>query len=159
MALHSFPDPPMPLAPPPRRILLVEDTADHAALIQIAFSHLDETVRIRRVSSAEEGIALLDSVYRDLDHRRGEVPHLVLLDINMPGIGGYGFLEWRQSHALAASIPVVVVTSAGDPRTAKRCLALGAQAFLEKPPDFFELVPAVWEAMGWEGAEPTTGWA
>jgi two-component system, NarL family, invasion response regulator UvrY len=65
----------------------------------------------------------------------------VVLDISMPGGNGFGFLEWRKAEGVR--VPVVMQSTDIGRATVKRCLDLGATAFVakEKLPD--ELVPAV----------------
>ena len=120
----------------PYRVLVVDDNTDHATLVEIVFAHLDANARLTVAWSAEEAIRLLAGP-------RTELPDVIVLDINMPGMGGVGFLEWYQNRTGIGHIPVVVFTSDGDPKLAKRCFTLGARDFKEKPADFRELVPVV----------------
>ena len=129
--------------PKPYRVLVVEDDPDHLALIQIAFARLDTNARIHATRSAEEAIAFLEGPWPDADYGRSHLPDLIVLDINMPGIGGLGFLEWYSERPLSTEIPVVVFSSAGDPDLVRQCFALGAREFKQKPADFSELVPIV----------------
>ena len=129
--------------PKPYRVLIVEDNPDHVVLIQIAFTRLDTNARIDVTRSAEEAIAFLEGPWPDTDYGRSRLPDLIVLDINMPGVGGLGFLEWYSECLLWTEIPVVVFSSAGDPDLVQQCFALGAREFKQKPPDFSELVPIV----------------
>ena len=72
-------------------------------------------------------------------------PHAVILDIKMPGMDGLALLaDWR-SRGL--EVPVIVLTGHGDQFTAKDCLAAGADAFFEKPPERAALLLAVQTAV------------
>lgn len=117
-----------------RSVLVVEDDRDHALLIRLAFERSDPPVQIGLVPCAEDAITLL---------RAGESFHAIVLDINMPGIGGLGFLEWYAFALLSSLPPVVVYSSSGDPGLRDQCLAMGATRFVQKSADFGELVPVV----------------
>jgi two-component system response regulator FixJ len=65
--------------------------------------------------------------YLDGD-RTGEC---VLVDVNMPGMGGLALL--RELAARRPAVPVLVLTASREPRLRERALELGARAFLTKP--------------------------
>ncbi len=58
---------------------------------------------------------------------------LVLLDIRMPDIDGFGVLEFLKSRDDTRHIPVIVVSSLDDLNATVRCITLGAEDFLMKP--------------------------
>jgi two-component system chemotaxis response regulator CheY len=58
---------------------------------------------------------------------------LVVLDLNMPDIGGYEVLEFVRSQHQLRDIPVLVVTTRGDPGSRERALSAGASGFMTKP--------------------------
>jgi two-component system sensor histidine kinase/response regulator len=58
---------------------------------------------------------------------------LILLDLHMPGIDGFGMLAFFQRDPRLVKIPVVVVTSDDQPETAQRALQAGARQVLVKP--------------------------
>ena len=60
-------------------------------------------------------------------------PHLVLLDINMPGLDGLEILSFLRREPRLAPIPVIVITSDDQPETRDRVLKDGATAILIKP--------------------------
>jgi len=78
---------------------------------------------------------------------------LMVLDINMPDIGGIEVLEFVRSHDQLKALPIVVVTTRGDDASRTRALEAGASRFLHKPftPEVIlreveELLPGVAEA-------------
>jgi FixJ family two-component response regulator len=68
----------------------------------------------------------------------------LLLDLNMPGMGGLELLE--QLRRLEIALPVIIVTGQGDADVAERARRAGAFAFLEKPVDH-TLIAAVDRAL------------
>jgi two-component system chemotaxis response regulator CheY len=58
---------------------------------------------------------------------------LVVLDLNMPDIGGYEVLEFVRSQDKLRSLPILVVTTRGDESSKSRALESGASSFMTKP--------------------------
>ena len=143
----------------PYRVLIVDDDPDHVLLIEIVFRHLDANARVSVVWSAEEAIAHLERPRRAPEELRGALPDVIVLDVNMPGQGGVGFLEWYSRRPSYAHIPVVVFTATGEGDLARRCFALGAREFKVKPRDFTELVPIVHGVLDRWHPSRSTGWA
>jgi len=127
----------------PYRVLVVDDDTDQATLVEIVFAHLDANARLSVAWSAEDAIAHLEGNQRLGTESPKKLPDVIVLDINMPGMGGIGFLEWYSTREDLQHIPVVVFTSDGDPGLVERCLSLGAWEFKQKPSNFAELVPIV----------------
>jgi adenylate cyclase len=80
------------------------------------------------VRAAEDGSEALDLL-------RMESFDVVLLDVLMPQIDGYGVLEQLKGDPDLRHIPVVMVTSVDDVESAVRCIELGADDYLSKPID------------------------
>lgn len=104
----------------PPLILLVDDNAANRGILQFA---LADRYGVVEAASAEEALEIA----------KASRPDLVLLDINMPGIGGYGFLErWRQEPS-RKDIPVICVTAQSALESELRGLQLGAVDYITKP--------------------------
>jgi len=58
---------------------------------------------------------------------------LVVLDLNMPDIGGYEVLEFVRSQDKLSALPILVVTTRGDESSKARALESGATSFMTKP--------------------------
>ena len=58
---------------------------------------------------------------------------LVVLDLNMPDIGGYEVLEFVRGQDQLEKLPILVVTTRGDDTSRERALAAGASGFMTKP--------------------------
>ncbi|PYP59601.1 MAG: hypothetical protein DMD40_02365 [Gemmatimonadetes bacterium] len=60
-------------------------------------------------------------------------PRTFVLDLNLPGLDGYGVLSHLRSRPATANIPVIVLTAKGDEDNEVRVFELGADDFLTKP--------------------------
>ncbi len=58
---------------------------------------------------------------------------LMLLDLNMPDIGGIEVLEFVRGNETLKALPIIVVTTRGDEGSRARALAAGASRFMTKP--------------------------
>ena len=73
-----------------------------------------------------------------------EVPALVLLDLNLPGMDGWQVTEWIRS---VGTTPVLMVTALGAERDVIRGLEAGADDYLTKPIRFPELIARIAAAL------------
>jgi CheY-like chemotaxis protein len=69
-------------------------------------------------------------------------PCLVLLDLMMPQVDGWTFLETKHRDSAIAAVPVLVLTALGDPAP-EAVLTLGAVGYLRKPISMEELLTEV----------------
>jgi CheY-like chemotaxis protein len=92
------------------------------------------------VATGEEALAYLkgDGMYSD--RQQHPLPSLVLLDLKLPGIGGFEVLRWIRQQPALAGLRVVVLTNSTDVRDANLAFRLGATSFIIKPEDFFRMV-------------------
>jgi DNA-binding response OmpR family regulator len=60
-------------------------------------------------------------------------PDLIVLDLNLPGLDGYGVLTGLRTRPITAEIPVVILTALGDEDNEVRVFQAGADDFLAKP--------------------------
>ena len=112
-----------------RLLLLVDDDPTDAMLVELALAELHLDVELETIREGTEALKRLQS---------GFCPDLLLIDLHMPHMSAVELLE-----ALQDCFPPtrVVVWSASPTRgLEERILALGAEAFLPKPPQFEELV-------------------
>ncbi|MEV0355853.1 response regulator [Nocardia sp. NPDC050697] len=113
----------------PRRVLVVEDSADDREAIERALRASHPDLLVEFVADGADGLARL----RD---RTAPRPALVLLDLNMPGADGYTVLSRLRAEPAAAELTVVVFTSSTASSDIDRCYAAGADSYIYKPVDF-----------------------
>jgi len=74
---------------------------------------------------------------------QGEHPALIMLDLNMPEVGGDDLLEFIRSRPRWKNIPIIMLTSEFAETEQVRLLNLGADAYLTKPVTLEELQSAL----------------
>jgi type II secretory ATPase GspE/PulE/Tfp pilus assembly ATPase PilB-like protein/CheY-like chemotaxis protein len=79
-----------------------------------------------QVAEARDGVQALDEVDRF-------APDVIILDLNLPGLDGYGVLQQLRSRPATREIPVMVLTAKGDEDNEVRVFELGADDFVTKP--------------------------
>jgi type II secretory ATPase GspE/PulE/Tfp pilus assembly ATPase PilB-like protein/CheY-like chemotaxis protein len=106
---------------PASKVLLVDD---EDSLRKVMKDLLERDGYV--VSEARDGVQALDQVDR-------VGPDIIVLDLNLPGLDGYGVLSHLRSRPATAAIPVIVLTAKGDEDNEVRVFELGADDFLTKP--------------------------
>jgi two-component system, response regulator len=124
-----------------RTILLVEDNPDDEALTLRAFkkSHISNEVVVMR--DGAEALAYLFP--EDGDDDSAPHPALILLDLNLPKVGGLEVLHRMQAHPRTQLIPVVVLTSSKLEEDILDSYRNGANAYVRKPVRSSEFADAV----------------
>ena len=111
---------------------------------------VDDDVSVREsveglIHSADFRVETFATARELLDRFRDEVPGCLVLDVNLPGVGG---LEVQQQLATAElHVPVIFITGHGDIPTSVRAMKSGALEFLTKPLDGDALLAAIRQAM------------
>jgi type II secretory ATPase GspE/PulE/Tfp pilus assembly ATPase PilB-like protein/CheY-like chemotaxis protein len=106
---------------PASKVLLVDD---EDSLRKVMRDLLERDGYV--VTEARDGVQALDQVDR-------VGPDIIVLDLNLPGLDGYGVLSHLRSRPATANIPVIVLTAKGDEDNEVRVFELGADDFLTKP--------------------------
>jgi CheY-like chemotaxis protein len=120
-------------------VLLVEDDEGHAVLIEI---NLREAGVENDIIHVTDGLAALDYVQQAVAANKHH-SLMILLDLNLPVLDGYGVLKHLKSDVVTHSIPVIVLTSTDDRREIERCYNLGCNVYLRKPVDYDDFAHAV----------------
>src|SRR5437879_13851001 len=99
----------------PSTVLLVEDDPNDVLLMQRAFRLANFAHAIQTVEYGEEAVAYLSGKPPYADRDRYTLPALMLLDLKLPRKSGLAVVHWvRQQYGLKR-LPVVVLTSYGEP--------------------------------------------
>ena len=119
----------VPMIPP--EVLLVEDNAGDALLVGQALAECPTPVHLRVARDGEQALRILGEP--------GFTPDLIILDLNIPGISGYGVMA---AYPMKKT-PVVVFSSSQNEADVGRALSLGAKDFVHKPLDLDDYKHAV----------------
>jgi len=117
-----------------RTIFIVDDDPDDRQIILDSF--LESSALIDYVF-IENGEQLMDTL-----HNAGpeELPSLILLDLNMPGLPGLQALKEIKNHVTFRHIPTIVLTTSQLQKDQDLSYKFGANCFLQKPGSYTELV-------------------
>jgi two-component system response regulator len=124
-------------------ILLVEDNKDDELLTLRGFrkNHVANEIIVAR-----DGVQALDYLFgtgpyagRDV----GALPQVVLLDLNLPLIGGLDVLKRVRADERTKLLPVVVLTSSKEEEDIIKSYSLGANGYVRKPVNFDAFMEAV----------------
>ncbi len=124
-------------------ILLVEDNKGDILLTQEALQNWDIKHNINALGDGEQAIHFL----RAAEHQRaGELPDLVILDINLPKLDGKQVLKFIRSEAHLQHLPVVIFSSSINDSDVTEANELKANLYLQKPAElqhYFDAVQAI----------------
>ena len=123
-------------------ILLVEDNAGHARLIE---KNLRRANIANPIIKLEDGQAALDYLFGEQGFVN-KLPRqhlLVMLDLNLPVVDGYRVLEAMKSDDRTKAIPVVVLTTTDDAQEINRCYELGCNIYITKPVQYEDFSDAI----------------
>ena len=115
----------------PTTILLVEDDQGDQKLIRTSLKNQGVANELHISNSAEEA---LDFLYSGEDTNDGNPhPDLILLDLNMPGMGGKEFLKQIKADESLKQIPVVILTTSSAELDIMDSYRLQAASYIHKP--------------------------
>lgn len=119
----------------PSRILVVDDEENLRNILE--FQLRGEGYAVRGLGRGDETLPTV------LQWK----PDLVLLDLMMPGMDGFGVCRALRSHDSTQGLPIIVITARGDAATRLQALVAGAHEFLVKPYAWDELLARIHNVM------------
>ena len=117
----------MPVNQRSAKVLIIDDEEGNRKLLEVLVQADGHTTI--PAASGEVGLALALS----------EQPDVVLLDLMMPGMDGFEVVQRLKRNRLTQSLPIIVITALDDVASNRRILASGADEFICKPVDRWEL--------------------
>ncbi|MET4685128.1 two-component system chemotaxis response regulator CheY [Brevundimonas faecalis] len=114
-----------------KTVLTVDDSRTMRDMLMLALRDAGY-----RVVQAEDGV-------HGLEVLQAEAPDVVITDINMPRMDGFGFIEGMRADPNHKATPVLVLTTESDAAKKQRAREAGATGWIVKPFDPAKLVDAV----------------
>lgn len=117
-------------------VLLVEDNPRDVRLTQRAFEQAEVPHELRVVRDGDEALAYLhrEGGYAAADN--APRPDMILLDLNLPRMGGHELMQHVRQDVRFRHVPIVVLTTSGRPDDVRQAYDNGANAYLLKPVEF-----------------------
>jgi len=115
-------------------VVLVDDNEDDRELAARALQRAGVTNDVIMLSDGVEALAFFDEAMKT--EAGAARTYLVLLDLNMPKLGGLDVLRTVRGHPNLRRLQVVVLTSSDEERDLLDSYELGANSYIRKPVDF-----------------------
>lgn len=109
------------------KILLIEDDKVDAMHVSKAF---EEVSIVNELIHAENGVEA-----KELIESGRLIPgsYIILLDLNMPMMNGYEFLDWIREHETHKPTPIVILTTSADPQDIEATYKKFVAGYIVKP--------------------------
>jgi len=117
-------------------VLAVDDSRTMRGMLNMALTAAGFAVTL-----AEDGVDGLEKL-------AGIQPDVIISDINMPRLDGFGFIEKVRLDPSRAGLPILVLTTESAPELKERARRLGATGWIVKPFDEVKLVAAIRRVSG-----------
>ena len=127
----------------PFSILIAEDDEDDYLLTLEALKEAGVNNEVHWVKDGNETLEFLSSRLNGNNGSSGQLPGLILLDLNMPKKDGREALQEIKSNPDFRRIPVIVMTTSSAEIDVTHSYDLGVNSFIQKPDRFHELVETV----------------
>lgn len=121
-------------------VLLVEDDPPQAELIRMGFEEVFASVRLHHVVTGEDALRFLR---RQPPFEHAQRPHLILLDLMLPGVDGHSVLIDIKRDPRLKAIPVIVLTTSKAEVDRMRAYEEHANSYLVKPFDLDEFLEMI----------------
>ena len=106
------------------KVILVDDSATARMMIgKCVEISLQGDVEILEAADGIEAIKAMKAM----------MPDVIISDLNMPGMDGEKLLTTIKSTSIFKHLPVIIISSAGNPKREEQLLKLGAERVLQKP--------------------------
>jgi len=125
-------------------ILLVDDNPDDVEMTMMAFRKSKIANEVVVVSDGQEALDYLFGTGTWEGRDSLVMPHMVLLDLNLPRVSGLQVLRRMRADARTKLLPVVILTTSSEDQDVISSYDLGANSYVRKQVDFEQFVEAVW---------------
>ncbi len=124
-------------------LVMVDDDEDDCVVVSEAVELACTGCTFRCVQDGSEMMDYLNRVGRYRRPESSPVPDIILLDLNMPKIGGREVLRRLKTDPRFRAIPVIILTTSRELEDVKICYDLGANSYITKQSSFEQVVSAM----------------
>ncbi|MFC1708659.1 response regulator [Candidatus Omnitrophota bacterium] len=124
-------------------ILIVEDSDADVKIALRAFERAKLKHRMHVASDGQEALDFIRHEGKYKDKKKMPVPDLILLDIKLPKVDGFGVLKELKADLQYCHIPIVMLTSSRDEEDILKSYKSGASSFIPKPVKYEDFVKVV----------------
>lgn len=124
-------------------ILLVEDDIVDVKTVQRAFSETGISNPLYITGNGEEALKFLRNEGEYSDEEKAPTPGIILLDLNMPVMGGLEFLKIIKEGGKLRRIPVIVLTTSKEDSDMIQSYNLSVAGYIVKPVEFAKFIEVV----------------
>ncbi|MEO1030376.1 MAG: response regulator [Bacteroidota bacterium] len=117
------------------KILLIEDDMIEVMKLKRASGSLNLNHKITEANNGEEALKILED--------KSNLPHIILLDLNMPKINGIEFLKILKADDQLRYIPTIVLTTSSNQRDLLECYKIGIAGYVLKPLKYEDYVSKI----------------
>lgn len=118
-------------------VLLVEDNPADINLVEEALDEAHLDCRLHIIRDGMRAIEFLERLDAEPDH---PPPDVVLLDLNLPNIGGEEVLKRVRMSPKCERVKVLIISSSDVPADRERLMKLGASDYFRKPSDLAQFM-------------------
>ncbi len=122
-----------------REILLIEDNEDDVLLTKRALKKQNITNKLIVAKNGREGLDYLLGKNGELKF----LPALILLDLNLPIMGGIDVLAALQQYGKPVHCPIIVLTTSDNEKDIALSYQLGAHSYVQKPMDLTQFIKLI----------------
>ncbi len=109
-----------------RKVLIIDDSELNRGILA---EMLCDEYEVLEACNGREGISIIQKYYSEIS--------IVLLDLVMPDVDGFGVLEYMNNAELIQDLPVITISSESNPDTMHRSFELGSTDYITRPYDEF----------------------
>ena len=120
-------------------IFYTDDDEDDISIFTDAVESLPKKIELKTYNGGEK---LLNAIYNP-----PPTPHVVFLDLNMPGKNGFDVLTELRKSDEKKDIPIIIFSTSNEPGIIEKCRTLGANYFITKPVLMKDIIKSIEHAL------------
>jgi CheY-like chemotaxis protein len=118
------------------KIIIVENDDDEQQFMREGFMATNKFEILAQVANG-------DLLFEWLQAHPGNLPEVVLSDLNMPGKNGYDIISEMKETPAYSHIPIIITSTSSTSSTIQKCMSFGAADYIPKPETFIQYKPYV----------------